>query len=71
MKALICDRCGAVIRGKETENTTKVVLATEKVGAYQSYHLCDSCEDAFDLFLQEGDETNDRPENRHKHHART
>ena len=30
MKALICDRCGAVIKGKETENTTTVVLATEK-----------------------------------------
>lgn len=71
MKALICDRCGAVIKGKETENTTKVVLATEKGGAYQSYHLCNSCEDAFDLFLQEDDETNDRPENRHKQPART
>lgn len=71
MRALICDRCGAVIRGKETESTTKIVLATEKGGVYQAYHLCDSCEDAFDLFLQEDDETNDRPENRHKQPART
>lgn len=71
MKALICDRCGAVIRGKETESTTKIVLATEKVGAYQSYHLCDSCEDAFDLFLQEGDNASKQTGKAHAQPVRT
>lgn len=71
MRALICDRCGAVIKGKETESTTKVVLATEKVGAYSSFHLCDGCEDAFDLFLQEGDNASKQTGKANAHTART
>lgn len=55
MIALVCDRCGAVLRGKaEVENTTKLSMSTGKVGTYETKHLCEDCLDAFDLFLQEG-----------------
>ena len=53
MMALICDRCGQVMRGRmDVESTTKVTLSTA-AGEYETRHLCDYCLKAFELFLQD------------------
>ena len=60
MIALICDRCGQVMRGRtEVENVTKVSLSTTKAGVYDTRHLCEDCLEAFELFLQDHEKGDD------------
>ena len=60
MMALICDRCGQVMRGRtEVESTTKVTLSTA-AGVYETRHLCEDCLEAFELFLQDHESDGDK-----------
>mgnify|MGYP007125811030 CR=1 FL=1 len=58
MQALICDRCGAVIKGGDVDNAIKVDLSTKAAGGhFDTLHLCEDCYQSFtDGFLQDFEE---------------
>ncbi|MDD3336773.1 MAG: hypothetical protein PHI98_14885 [Eubacteriales bacterium] len=52
MKAVICDRCEKIMTGKKVEEARRVSFATEKVGVYLQYHLCEECEQKLIRWIQ-------------------